>query len=117
MPNPSDHKDKADKNQEFSQTIAEEHSEYNDWIITAKFYSALHYVDKVLVEEGYKTENHGERFEKIEQARNIPPRVRSLYSTLYDLSEQARYKCIELQQGQVNSADKALTEIKKELDV
>ena len=122
MPSEEDHKLEAQKNEVFSKSIESELSsggscgKVNNWIIIAEFYRAVHYVDAVLSRSSYHPKKHGDRFSYIESRRDFSNKAETVYETIYDLSQQARYNCVKMNKGQVNSARKCIKILENELD-
>jgi hypothetical protein len=106
--------DIINKNDELKECTEKVNKE--SWIITAKFYSALHHIDAVLVDSGINPEDHRERGSYVDSNQYFNSTVTKLYFTLKDLSEQSRYECSSMNPGQVNSADIALSRLKSELN-
>lgn len=115
MPSRSDHLSKANNNENFVNALLNNHSKYDDWVIVGRFYAALHYIDAEFADENIHPQKHNERFDELRDSRTISSRVYSNYDTLYDLSKQARYKCVKITPGLRKSSDKALKNIKSAL--
>lgn len=82
----------------------------NDWIVTARFYSLLHYVEKRLQDYGYSSRSHGGRKENILECPYIDNKVRRLYRRLEDVSRDARYECIPTSDEDVTKSESTLQE-------
>jgi hypothetical protein len=54
----SNHREKADHNQAFLESIADRKT-YCDWIVTVAFYKALHLVEMVFADAGKHSDNLG----------------------------------------------------------
>jgi len=102
--------DLARDNEEFAEDLTSSHPDKNDWIITIRFYSLLHYIDERLVMHGYNATSHNERKNSIQDCNDIDNRVHSLYRSLEDLSRQARYNCIEMRDEDVEESERRLEE-------
>lgn len=64
--------------------------QYNDWIVTVTFYTALHAVDALLVHDRVAVYNHASRNRTIASI-NRYDRIDRGYTPLYYLSRTARY--------------------------
>lgn len=119
MPNRSDHEREAQHNEDFYQEIDSAYQDYRDWVIVGRFYTAVHYIDAQLADDGIHPESHRERFQEIQNSyqSELNQRLYSNFNTLYDLSKQARYHCIDINEGLLNSSRIALNNIKTELGV
>lgn len=121
MPSEQDHLDEASKNQDFAKAIKSnipqsgQTGKPNNWVVICDFYTAVHYVDAVLSRSNLHPDNHGERFKLIDRQNGFSRRAKALYETLYDLSTQSRYDCIQINPGQLNSCKKARNGLKSEL--
>ena len=80
---------KAEHNKEFAQKVLDLGEEYQDWALTAIFYSALHYVDAMLGDRGATVSTHHERDKAV--ARNLQF-LRKDYKNLERKAIDARYE-------------------------
>ena len=83
----SDHREKADHNQQFLETIDE--TKYPDWSVTVCFYKALHLVEMVFARSGNHSDNHRSQHDVLKRGYQDLWRE---YRPLYSLSRRARYK-------------------------
>lgn len=116
MPDFDDHHDKASHNEDFVADLGNEFgTEYNDWVLIGNYYAAVKYIDEVLDNNGFRPKNHRQRENYMERTNSISPRANSTYETLKDLSRQARYECVKITPGLVNTSESALRIIKNEI--
>jgi len=108
MPTLSDHVVIARRNETFCHYLLSE-DKHLDWVVTAFFYSAIHYVEAYLARAGTHSQFHRTRDSSIARDVNIRP----LYDDFNDLkndSIQARY------QGFVASRSDITSRIKPSLE-
>jgi hypothetical protein len=80
----------ADRFESFLKTISDS-SPYKEWIVVVWFYIALHYVDAVLAENGYRRiEGHSNRLATLANV-TATREVRADFLQLYEESKEARY--------------------------
>src|ERR1035437_4117306 len=82
-----DHINQWTHNRKFIETI---NPEYCDWIVTVTFYSALHAVDALLLDDKVTVTSHDSRNRILSQT-NRYKKINSAYYPLYDLSRTIRY--------------------------
>src|ERR1022692_605078 len=95
MPREDQHRDRAERNEEFAESLDSSHPIQENWAVVAAFYAALHYVQAYFSKYSVEAATHDQRFEQIKKdvkLRNafIP------YKYLYTLSRTARYQCTGL---------------------
>lgn len=94
MPEAQDHIAKVAHNERLTAYLGAAQQEYPDWIITARFYTALHLVDIVLAKSGiHPVRHHGKlnsRDSHVERDVRLSG-VFKPYRHLEDLSQTARY--------------------------
>lgn len=112
MPTSNEHERQAQKNETLAERLDTQFNQYEDWVVTTMFYSALHYVECELTKHGMSASNHGERQRKINQCKQIPGDVYRLYRTLEDLSRDARYECVSISAIDVLESHTKLDRIK-----
>ena len=103
MAKSNDHIDKARHNERFAQDVRPLNSDYLDWVITAYFYAALHYLEAYLAAnpvEKHPT-THGERMYYV--ASIFSSRSFNYFSYLKDRSESARYETRTFSDQEVES--------------
>jgi hypothetical protein len=83
----TEHKEKADHNQRFLETIDPEN--YGDWVVTVCFYKALHLVEMLLARDGRHSDNHRARHDTLKREYQD---IWRQYLPLYTQSRRARYK-------------------------
>jgi hypothetical protein len=83
----SDHKQKADHNQKFLDSI--DSASYPDWAATVCFYKALHLVEMLFATDTKHSDNHRDRHDVLKREH---PDIWREYLPLYTQSRRARYK-------------------------
>jgi len=83
----SDHREKAQHNQEFFNTI--DINRFPDWAVTVSFYQALHTTEMLFARCGKHSNNHRERHDVLKREH---PDIWMHYLPLYAQSRRARYK-------------------------
>ena len=58
---PADHRKRANYNESFARWLKAEKSKWPSWTMTAIFYSAVHHAQTLLVHNGIRPRDHGER--------------------------------------------------------
>lgn len=82
------HLRRAEDNRSFRETIPDK---YPNWIVTAVFYEAVHYIEALLVFDGHGSCDHDSRFDRLRSDRRYS-HVRMFYNQLFNLSVRARYE-------------------------
>lgn len=91
MPSQPQHLQKAQSNEGFINSSGLlDPSTHLDWVVTAIFYTALHYVDSHLAKNGIHPKSHVKRDEAIKNDPNLIP-IWNAYMKLKDESIKARY--------------------------
>lgn len=88
-----------------------------DWAVTIAFYSAVHLIEKFIVEKHPKNKpssDHEERMSWVQMISELKP-IRSYYSTLSQSSWQSRYMCIPFDQESTNKTIAHLEKIEESL--
>ena len=101
--------DFARENEEFADDI-EENRERNNWVVTVRFYSLLHYIEERLQRCGYNSRSHADREDKILRCNSMDNDVYDLYRFLQDMSRDARYECIRMGDDDVAMSHEKLEE-------
>lgn len=116
MPKSAEHEQQAEKNEELSEELLNEYSDYDDWVITTRFYTAIHFIESELTKRGYNSGTHRERKENIKDS-NLPDNIMVYkeYRNLEDLSRDTRYECVSVTSGDLNGSERSLNLIKKKL--
>lgn len=113
------HHQQYESNREFIEEMLDSPNPKNDWIVTAAFYSALHLVDKKLIDVGgdtLKPKDHMNRNDKVGKLSCFKS-VRRYYSALYMDSRKSRYDCVVITNDKRNESIKYLEEIEKKLNL
>jgi hypothetical protein len=92
----SDHREKADHNQAFLESI--DATKYPDWVVTVCFYKALHLVEMVFAKDNRHSDNHRDRHDTLKRKH---PDIWRQYLPLYVQSRRARYKVRDINQQTV----------------
>ncbi|MBI1927228.1 hypothetical protein HYR99_23675 [Candidatus Poribacteria bacterium] len=99
MPNQAQHEDQAQRNETFFQSLDRTVAVNREWIVTAAFYAALHWI------EAYFDNRHGLHFESHRARNDAVTRFRlpvwAEYIRLYRASRQARYDLYRFAQQEV----------------
>jgi len=109
------HVEFANENESFANTIKSDFEDENNWVITVRFYSLLHYVEERLQSHGYNSRSHRDRKENIRNCRYIDNKVRKYYRRLEDVSRDARYECILMDDEDVEMSAETLEQCKDAL--
>lgn len=113
MSSSMDHVDFARINERFVDTIPEGNIPENNWIITIRFYIYLHYVEERLKSHNYNSRSHRDRDKNIRSCKYIDNEARKIYRKLEDVSRDARYECIEMEDRDVRESESALNKGKQ----
>lgn len=88
MPARDDHLTQAQHNREFAESL--DPAKYSDWVATALFYAALHYVDAFLATRNVHPGRHDVRDHYVEKVTELRP-ISDDYWALKNSSRTARY--------------------------
>lgn len=110
------HTEFAELSEGLAEDLLSDFGDRKNWVVTIRFYSFLHYVEKRLDSYGYGSKRHSERKKNIRDCRYIDNRARSIYRTLEDLSRDARYECHQMTIKDVEEAQERLEEGKSILN-
>lgn len=103
------HLEFAQENEQLADDIFDEFN-HNNWSVTIRFYSLLHYVEQRLITHDYTSKTHGDRKENIIDCNEIDDKIHNLYRRLEDLSRDARYECVRLSEEDVEISEETLEE-------
>lgn len=107
-----EHLTKSEQNQVFASSIDTSSPAGIAWVITIKFYAALHIVQAYFVSRTGKAPTmHANRATAIERDMSISGAYDD-YRELQDISRSARYDCSDLQLGHLKFADECFASIK-----
>jgi hypothetical protein len=107
-----EHLIKSQQNELFAKAIDPSCTAGIDWIITVKFYAALHLVQAYFVSKTGKAPTmHAHRVAAIHRDISISGAYDD-YRELQDISRAARYDCSALQVGHLKFADECFAAIK-----
>jgi hypothetical protein len=90
------HLDQARHNTELAQYLAQD-MVYKDWVITAAFYAAVHYVEAAFAKRGWHGDQTGGesphiwRLNQLRQRKEYPTDCWKAYKSLYESSRKVRY--------------------------
>ena len=90
----AEHEQKAAHNEAFAAAVLAGGAGYLDWVVTAYFYAALHWVEAFFHTHGGGFTSHAKRNQEV--AARFPPAERDRYLTLYYYSLQARYDAVSV---------------------
>lgn len=107
------HVEFARENEEFADDIQSEFEDKNNWIVTVRFYSFIHYVEERLRSYEYDSRSHDMRKENIRNCKYIDNKVRNLYRRFEDVSRDARYECVRMDEEDVEMSEETLREGKE----
>jgi uncharacterized protein (UPF0332 family) len=94
VPTSAEHRQRAEHNLQFAQSFNLETTPYIDWVATAYFYAALHWVDALLWKyDRYDPGCHEHRGAWIKRVWYLRA-IKDDYFDLKDYSENARYRLI-----------------------
>lgn len=97
----------ARENEEFADDI-QESRDRNNWVVTIRFYSLLHYIEGQLDACGYDSINHDDREDNILNCKMMDNQVYKLYKFFRDTSRDARYECIRMTEEDVTESEEKL---------
>jgi ABC-type anion transport system duplicated permease subunit len=92
MPREDQHRDRAERNEKFAESLDQSQPIHENWAVVAAFYAALHYVQAYFSRYSVEAATHDERFEQIKRDAKLR-NVFIQYKYLYTLSRTARYQC------------------------
>jgi hypothetical protein len=116
VPTKKDRLTQAKKNEELADLLNKTYSNYSDWVVIVRFYSALQYVEHELMSHGMSAGSHEDRQNKISNCGAMDRSVYKRYRYLQDLSEKARYYCKKFDRSAVTQSESILIEIKVKLN-
>ena len=88
MPSREQHISLAEHNERFTDSFDLDATPYRDWLVTGKFYAAVHYVEAYLATRGEHSRDHRARDSKV---KRLLPAIKHDYRSLKDESINARY--------------------------
>lgn len=91
MPTPTHHREWAARADDTAKALGGPKTKWPEWVITLRFYAALHEVEAVLLDrDGHRSEHHVDRNERVKSlgGDTVDP-----YMHLYRWSRDARYDC------------------------
>ena len=99
MPQPAEHIAQAEKNERLCDNLVG--AEFNDWVVTALFYAALHYVNAYFAQQSNPVpSNHSVRNSQVAQTPELVE-IEIHYRELYARSLDARYEIIVMQENEI----------------
>lgn len=102
----------ARENENFAEIIDDNHDR-NNWVVTVRFYSLLHYIEERLDACGYNSRSHKDREDNILNCKTVDNQIYNLYRFLQDLSRDARYECVRMGEDEVEKSREKLNEGKE----
>ena|ERR1700732_1464211 len=116
MPPDDQHRTKAERNEQFADSLDKTDPIRENWAVVAAFYAALHYVEQFFVKYGTPCFSHDERNNQFKGDKRILNAYKP-YSYLSHLSHQARYKLEPLPIEAYNKyAKPRLLAVKQQID-
>ena len=106
-----EHRKKAIEIELFSDALPDTTSGI-EWAITAQFYAALHYVAAYFALSNQFHASHGTRLRAIDKDTTLSS-IYNDYQSLYNISRDARYECMNLQPGHLAFAKERLSAVKR----
>ena len=94
MTTSTQHVQRAKHNQKFCEQFNLDSTEFLDWVVTAYFYSALHWVEAYLIFINKRPENHAIRNNATNTELKLTPISRA-YRKLYSYGLNVRYDLVE----------------------
>lgn len=103
------HLHKAKHNKEFAEKVIGLGEDYRDWAIVGIFYSALHYVEVLLIDCHFTpSSNHRQRDKRIAEKLKS---IRQDYKNLERKGRDARYEDVPLSEKDVTACMRRLSTI------
>jgi len=122
MPSEQRHKVQVDRNAKLLDELgkAQLSCPYNEWKIVILFYGALHFFQRYLALYGGRNNipQHTETHYDLEQFMKSDFKFKNIliaYQSLYNLSRNARYDCIDMTKEDLEYAEQTYDEILKEI--
>ncbi len=106
MPDARQHLKQAQHNKCFLQSISDPKA-YADWFVTVCFYQAVHFIDAFLATRRIHPEDHDRRFRELRKLRREFVEFKAVlshYKDLFDLSQDARYRCTRITEEDMNAS-------------
>ena len=103
----------ARENEQFAASLDKSQDAQRNWIVTIRFYSLLHYVEERLEAENYGANTHRDRRNNIKKCPALDDKIYIIYRFLEDLSRDSRYRCIRMDDEEVDEAEKRLENAKE----
>ena len=112
MPSKADHQRKAQHDEQFVSSFDLATTPFLDWVITALFYSGLHYVEAYFATRGLHSADHRTRDSAIQRDVNIK-QLYDDYSELKNFSINARYYMVGFTPDEVRYLQARLEAIRR----
>ena len=90
MPTKEEHLKKAHHNEAFIESFEVADTPFLDWIVTAAFYAAVHYIEAYLASHDSHSQHHRARDSELVRDPGLK-QIHSVYRQLKDDSTNARY--------------------------
>jgi len=112
MPGKSDHVRKAQHDERFVASFDLDSTPYLDWVITALFYSGLHYVEAYFATRSLHSADHRTRDSAVQRDPNLK-QLYNDYSELKNFSINARYYMVQFTAEEVRDLQPRLDAIRR----
>lgn len=99
----SQHVRRAQHNEQFAQHFDLETTPYRDWVVTAYFYAAVHWIDAYLAQVNQRAGDHAARFNRINNDVPELTPISRTYRKLFSYSLNVRYELVEFSPSDVRS--------------
>jgi hypothetical protein len=115
MPTPKEHIEQYRKNKNTLNKIMAMDKPPYDWVVTIAFYTAIHLVERFIVEHRHKPSiNHEDRMNWVTKIDILKP-IRAYYTSLSTSSWQSRYLCVPFDEKKANASLRQLEQIENVL--
>lgn len=117
MPSAQEHLDQYRKNKSSLEKVMSIDKPPYDWAVTIAFYTAVHLIEKFIVEKhpkGKSSSDHEDRMNWVKMISELKP-IRSYYTALSQSSWQSRYMCIPFDKDATNKTIDHLEKIEQAL--
>lgn len=112
MPSAQEHFEQYKRNRASLRKVMDIEKPPYDWAVTIAFYTAVHLIERFIVEKNPKkrpSSDHEDRMNWVRSVSEFKP-IRSYYTALAQSSWQSRYMCIPFDQENTN---KTITHLEK----
>lgn len=107
----------ARENEELADSLDSSEPENRNWIVTIRFYSYVHYIEEILESHDFSSNTHKERKDNIKECNGMDRTAYKIYRFLEDLSRDARYECIRMDEDDLTVSERKLDTGKETLGI